>query len=222
MEINIKKYLDGAKESVGIAVVFDVYRSSNTIIACLESGADYLIPVGDLPEAYGLKKKYPDHLLSGERGGIPPKGFDFDNSPEHASHRNLKGKKIIITTSAGSQGIVNAKNVDQLLIGSFANAEAIIQYIEKKNPKHVSLIAIGNKAIKPATEDEECAKYIQDKLLKKPVNFEQIRAKILDCDGANRLRRLNQEKDLDYCTKLNISNTIPFFDREHNRIIKAF
>lgn len=220
MEINIKRYLSGAKESKGIAVLFDVYRSSNTIIACLESGADYLIPVGDLKEAYDLKKKYPDHFLSGERGGIPPKGFDFDNSPEQASQRDLNGKKIIITTSAGSQGIVNAKNVDQLLIGSFANADAIVQYIENRNPQYVSLIAIGNEAKELALEDEECANYIQDKLLKKDVDFEQVKIKILNCDGANRLRRLNQKKDLDFCTKLNSSNTIPIFDRKHH-IIKA-
>jgi 2-phosphosulfolactate phosphatase len=221
MKININKYIDGAKEAIGIAVLIDVFRASNTIIACLHSGADYLVPVGDLQEAYDFKNQYPDHFLFGERGGSPPEGFDCDNSPVHASQMNLKGNKIIITTSAGSQGIVNAKNVDKLLIGSFANVEAIIGYIKKKNPENVSLIAIGNNASTPAIEDEECARYIKYKLLEQPFDFEISKKKILIGNGADRLRRLKQGQDLDFCTELNNRNIVPIFDRKNNRIVKA-
>jgi len=221
LKINIHKYLEGAKEAKGIAVLFDVFRASNTIIACLKRDAAYLIPIGDLQEAYDLRKKYPDHLLFGERNGIPPEGFNSDNSPDHASRLNLENKKIIITTSAGSQGIVNAKNTDQLLIGSFANAKAIVNYIKDKNPEHVSLIAIGNNACEPALEDEECAKYIKNKLLGITVDFKEIKTKILNCDGANRLKRLKQDKDLEFCTELNSQHIIPVFDREKNRIIRV-
>lgn len=218
MKISIHKYLQGAREASGVAVLFDVFRASNTIIACLQSGAEYIIPVGELEEAYRLKEKYPDHLLFGERNGIPPPGFDSDNSPAQAAARKLKGKKIILTTSAGSQGIVYSNKTDQLLIGSFANAEAIVAYLKEKKPPHVSLIAIGNKAVEPALEDEACAEYIQNRVLKKVVDFAAVKRALLACSGADRLRKLKQEKDLAFCTQLDSAQIIPVFERENNRI----
>ncbi|HZJ36452.1 MAG TPA: 2-phosphosulfolactate phosphatase, partial [Gillisia sp.] len=125
MKIEINRCLEGAKTADGITVVIDVFRASNTILACLAGGAEYIIPVGALKDAYGKKKENPDHLLFGERGGIPPEGFDHDNSPAKATKLDLNGKKIILTTSAGSQGIVYSKNADEILIGSFANAREI-------------------------------------------------------------------------------------------------
>ncbi len=220
MEIAIKSCLDGAREARGISVIIDVFRASNTIIACLGKKAKYVIPVNDLDRAYGLKKKYPDHLLFGERKGLPPKGFDFDNSPAKASALNLDKKKVILTTSAGSQGIVNAINSDEILIGSFANAKAVVDYIRKKNPKKVSLIAIGFESYKKAEEDELCAKYIKQKLLGKNPDFEGIKGKISKCDGARRLRTLGQEDDLDFSLKLDVYNLVPRYNKNTKRITK--
>ena len=213
MKINIHKYLDGAKSATGLGVLFDVFRASNTIIACLEKGAEYIIPVGDLQEAYDIKKANPDHLLFGERDGIPPPGFDFDNSPANASQRDLRGQKIILTTSSGSQGIVHAKNVDELIIGSFANADAIIEYLHASQHSTISLIAIGDKGLYPALEDESCAQYIQAEFLNYPTNFLEIKQELLQCKGADRLKRLKQDDDLQFCTTLNSHRIIPVFDR---------
>lgn len=218
MKIEINRCLEGAKTADGITVVIDVFRASNTIIACLAGGAEYIIPVGELKDAYSLKKENPDHLLFGERGGIPPKGFDHDNSPVKAANLDLNGKKIILTTSAGSQGIVYSKNAEEILIGSFANARAIVNYLKNKNPEKISLLAIGNQAIEPATEDEECAKYLKSQLEDRKMDPDQMRGEILKSDGANRLRRLGQEDDLEFCLKLNTYKVIPKFDRKTGKI----
>jgi len=52
--------------------------------------------------------------------------------------------------------VVNANKADEILIGSFANADAIVKYIQKKNPTQVSLIAIGFISEEIAEEDELC------------------------------------------------------------------
>jgi 2-phosphosulfolactate phosphatase len=220
MKVSIKSCLDGAKEAKGIAVVIDVFRASNTIIACMSQNAKYILPVGSLEDAIKLKKQSSDHILFGERKGIIAKECDYGNSPFEASNLHLKNKKIIITTSAGSQGIVNATKADEILIGSFANAQAIINYIQEKNPQQVSLIAIGFESYEKAKEDELCAKYIKDKLSGKKPDFEKIKEKILECDGANRLRSLKQQDDLDFCSKLDIYNVVPKYNKESGRIIK--
>ena len=218
MKIEINRCLEGAKIADGITVVIDVFRASNTIIACLAGGAEHIIPVGELKDAYSRKRENADHLLFGERGGIPPEGFDHDNSPAKATKLNLNEKKIILTTSAGSQGIVYSKNAEEILIGSFANARVIVNYLKNKDPEKITLLAIGNQAIEPATEDEECARYLKSQLEGRKMDLDQIRDKILKSDGANRLRRLGQEGDLEFCLKLNTYKVIPKFDRKTGKI----
>lgn len=218
MEVEIKSCLAGAKEAEGISVVIDVFRASNTIIACLSQGADFIIPVGDLDEAYKLKKQNYGYLLFGERKGLPPEGFDYGNSPAESAKLDLRNKKIILTTMAGSQGIVHAKKSDEILIGSFANANAIIGYIKSKNPKKVSLVAMGLESHKKAEEDELCAQYLRERLLGLKSDFEEMKQTLLKCDGADRLRRLNQQGDLDFSLKLDTYNIVPKYDFELQRI----
>ncbi len=219
MDIQIKSCLKGAKEAKGLTVIIDVFRASNTIITCLNQGAEYIIPVGTLEAAHKLKKESPDHLLFGERQGSPPKGFDYGNSPAETSQLDLHDEKIIFTTSAGSQGILNAVKSDEIIIGSFANAKSIINYIRKKNPQKVTLVAIGHNATEKASEDELCAEYIKEKLLDKNPDFENMKKETLEDKGSDRLRKLNQEDDLDFSLKLDISNIVPRVDKATGRII---
>jgi len=218
MEIKINRCIEGAKAAEGITVVIDVFRASNTIVTLLSGGAACILPIGGLEEAFRLKKENPNQLLFGERGGLPPDGFDFGNSPVQTTNLDVKGKEVILTTSAGSQGIVNAKNADEILIGCFINAQSIVTYLKAKNPKTVTLLAIGNNAIESATEDEECAKYIKSQLEGIPVNLDFVREVILKSKGADRLRRLNQEDDLEFCMQLDTYNVLPRFDQKSEKI----
>jgi len=219
MNIQIKSCLKGAKEAEGIAVIIDVFRASNTMIAMLEQGIEFIIAVGDLEQAYALKKEHPDYLLFGERKGIPPEGFDYGNSPTQTLKLNLHDKRAIITTSAGSQGVVNARKADEILIGSFANAHAVVDYIKQKNPEKVSLIPIGFEANKKAEEDEQCALYMKELLEERIPNFEAMKKIILRSDGANRLRRLGQQDDLEFALKLDIYKIIPKVFEERGTLI---
>ncbi len=218
MEIKIERCIEGAKKAEGITVVIDVFRASNTIVTLLSGQAKCVFPIGDLEEAFQIKKKNPNYLLFGERGGLPPEGFDYGNSPVQTTNLDVKGRKIIITTSAGSQGIVNSKNADEILVGCFINAQSIVAYLKKKNPKKVTLLAIGNNAVESAVEDEECAKYMKSQLEGSPVDLKLMRENILKSDGADRLRRLDQQDDLDFCLRLNTYNILPKFDTVSKQI----
>ena len=99
--------------------------------------------------------------MIGERHGKKCEGFDFGNSPSTVRPEELKGKTILHTTSAGTQGIVNAKGASEIITGSLVNAKAVAEYIKKKNPETVSLVCMGNAGVRPAAEDELCAEYIK-------------------------------------------------------------
>lgn len=218
MQVNIKSCIPWAKEAEGMVVVIDVLRASNTIIAAMNKGAKYIIPIWPMEEAKTLKQQFPDHLLFGERYWITAEKCDYGNSPTEVNQLSITGKKIILTTSWWSQVLVNANLADEVLIGSFANAEAIVQYILKKNPEKVTLIPVGFDLIRPSREDELCALYIKGALLWASLDFKQIQKEIREGEIGDQRRSREQDADLEFCTQLNTYNIVPYYDRESKKI----
>ena len=113
-------------------------------------------------------------VLIGERKGKKLPGFDYGNSPTEILAANLRGKSVVHTTHAGTQGIVNAANADEVFTGAFVNARATADYIKGRNPQRVTLIKMGLEAIKPTDEDDLCADYFESLLTNKSVNESEI------------------------------------------------
>ena len=120
-----------------------------------------------------MKEEHPDYLLCGEREGRKQPGCDFGNSPLEITKRNLTGRTLIHTTSAGTQGLENAKGADLLLAASLVNARATAEYLRRLNPAQVSLVCMGLAGRRPTDEDTLCAQYIRALLLDLPFDKEQ-------------------------------------------------
>lgn len=161
MEVKILHLLEGAKEAEGLTVIIDVFRAFSLECYLYDMGVKEIIPVGIIEEAYRLKERNKEYMLIGERQGEKCPGFDFGNSPSSITASDISGKTAIHTTSAGTQGVINAKNASEIITGSLVNAKAIARYILSKNPEKVSLVCMGNAGIKNAKEDELCAVYIK-------------------------------------------------------------
>ena len=179
MNIRAVSLVAGARAARGTAVIIDVFRASSSIVAAFAAGAERVIPVGDLGLAYELKERNPSFLLFGERGGLPPDGFDSGNSPPAIARMHLQGKTVILTTSAGTQGIVNAQGADEVIVGCFLNARAVCEHLIAKKRREVFLVAMGVGGAEPALEDELCADYIRSLILGEEVDYEQIVARIM-------------------------------------------
>ena len=164
MNIEILHMIDGAKKAKGITVIIDVFRAFSVEAYFFAGGVKEILPVGDVNVAYDLKEKNPDFILAGERGGKILPGFDVGNSPSDVIKLNCQGKTVVHTTSAGTQGIANAINADEILGGSLVNAKAIARYIKSKNPETVSLVCMGLEALTQTEEDNLCANYIKSLL----------------------------------------------------------
>ncbi len=171
MDIKILHLIEGAKEATGIAVIIDVFRAFTVEAYIVNNGAEKLIPVGDLDIAYKYKEEDSNCILVGERHGKILPGFDYGNSPSQIENVSFKGKTVIHTTSAGTQGIANAKNADEVLTGSLVNAKAIARYIKSKNPDEVSLVCMGLEAGSQVDEDNLCAEYIKSLLIDNPIDL---------------------------------------------------
>ncbi|MCX6237824.1 MAG: 2-phosphosulfolactate phosphatase [Bacteroidia bacterium] len=207
MEIEILQLTEGAKMAKGLTVVIDVFRAFSTTCYVFAAGAEKIIPVEHVEEAINLKKTLKNVVMLGERNERKVPGFDFGNSPTHIINQNFSGKTIIMTTSSGTQGIANATLADEIITGSFVNAEAIITYIRKIEPAVVSLVCMGYEGRYPTQEDTFLAEYVRDKLLNKETNFEIMKQILRTGDGVRLLDPANHEwspaSDFELCLDIN-------------------
>lgn len=230
MNVKILQLIEGAKQATGTTVIIDVFRAFTVEAYLMNNGIERLYPVGDKQIAYDYKEKHPTAVLIGERHGKILPGFDYGNSPSQIENIDFKGKTAVHTTSAGTQGIANAKGAKEILTGSLVNAKAISEYIKKSGVQDVSLVCMGLNGLEETEEDVLCAEYIKALLLNEPFSFkgkiENVKAtsgaKFFDkavqdvfpekdfylsteTDKFNFVLRLHKTEDgLDYIEKINI------------------
>ena len=178
MRIERLSLISGAKRARGLAVVIDVFRACTTATWVMANGAKRIIPVDDLEKAFDLKRFHPDWLLMGEREGRRVEGFDYGNSPFEIRDVDFSGRTVIQTTGAGTQGVVNATGAEELLLGSFVMAGAIVEHIRRVKPNVVSLVAMGSVGVERSLEDELCASYIEESLKGAIPDFEGMKRRI--------------------------------------------
>ena len=160
MKIKRLQLIEGAKQAEGLTIIIDVFRAFSLECYLYDMGVKEVRPIGSIEDAFALHEKLPGSILVGERKGKKCEGFDFGNSPSTVDRDRVLGKTIIHTTSAGTQGIVNAQNAAEIITGSLVNAKAIVSYIKSKNPEVVSIVSMGTRGIRTNPEDELCAEYL--------------------------------------------------------------
>lgn len=212
MDIEILHLLEGAKKAVGLTVIIDVFRAFSLACYATNNGSREILPVGDIQMAYHLKAENPGYILIGERHGRIQPGFDYGNSPSQISNINFTGKTIVHTTSAGTQGIANAGQASEIITGSLVNADAIVQYIRRKNSSKVSLVCMGNAGKERSDEDIVCAEYIKNALEGKPYPIQTAIEKLKSTAGKRFFNPANKdwspESDFYLCTDLNRFNFV--------------
>lgn len=212
MEIRILHLVEGANQATGITIIIDVFRAFSTACYIMNNGAKKIIPVSETMQAFQMKEKNPELILIGEEFEKKIPGFDFGNSPSHILNIDFTNKTVVHRTSSGTLGIVSASNADELLTGSFVNAGAIIQYIQKQKPEKVSLVCMGYAALRPIEEDTFCAEYISETLNGRVVDFQRM-VSIIKNTSAQRFfdpanATFSPREDVDLCLDLNRFNFV--------------
>jgi len=208
MKIKTFKFLEGAAKAEGLTVIIDVFRAYTTAAYLFANQAEKIFIVSKVETARKLKKELNNPVLIGERKGIKIEDFDFNNSPYFISQHNFKGKEIILSTSAGTKGIIAAENAAEVITGSFVNIAAAAEYIKSKNPETVSLVAMGNNGVTEADEDNLYADQLANLLKgKKTLAQAEIKARLRSPAGdrffADETQSEMPKQDFEYCLKLN-------------------
>ncbi len=203
-----------------IAVVVDILRATSCMTAGIGSGIMKIRPFENQQECLSMR----DHgyLIAGERNGQKVEGFDLGNSPFDYMEPAFKGKNIAVTTTNGTVAIERARKADEILIGSFLNISALTDYILRQE-KSILIICAGWKG-KVNLEDTLFAGAMIDRL-KSEFSLacdaprvalatylsmkDDLLTNVLASSHAERLKRLNIEKDIAYCLTFDEFDVVP-------------
>ncbi|RCW54207.1 MULTISPECIES: 2-phosphosulfolactate phosphatase [Halanaerobium] len=213
MEIKKLKFLEGAAEAEGLTVIIDVFRAYTTAAYLFANQAENIFIVSKIKTAKQLKKKLKNSVLIGERRGIKISEFDFNNSPYFISCHNFADRNIILSTSAGTKGIIAAQNAAEIITGSFVNITAVADYIKSKDPQLVSLVAMGNNGVTEAAEDnlyiDQLTRILENK---KTFSKAEIKKRLRSPAGDRFFVEETQSEmpaeDFEYCLKINKFNFV--------------
>jgi 2-phosphosulfolactate phosphatase len=122
------------------------------------------------------------------------------------------GKTVVHTTSAGTQGVDNAVNADEIIAGSLCNAKAVAEYIRRGGYEQVSLVCMGLGGKEPTQEDTLCAEYIKSLLEGGSIDLQGRMFDLRYTSGAKFFDRQRQhifpEADFHLCCKPDVFNFV--------------
>jgi 2-phosphosulfolactate phosphatase len=204
VQVDILDHVAGAREARGIAVVIDVFRAFSVAAYAFDAGAARVIPAGAVEEARALALRHPGAVLAGERHARRLPGFDLGNSPTEVRALDLRGKVLVHTTHAGTQGLVNATGAGEVLTGAFVNISAVGRYLRRRAPERVSLVRMGHEARERCAEDDLYAECLHRLLLGQAAPLAEVRDRLRDAPAAAKFFDpacdFAPREDFEYCT----------------------
>ncbi|HEY0341988.1 MAG TPA: 2-phosphosulfolactate phosphatase [Steroidobacteraceae bacterium] len=199
--------------------MIDVIRATTTIISALAHGADGVRPVAGIDEAFALKAANPGALLAGERGGQPLPGFDLGNSPEEFTPERVKGRRIILTTTNGTQALAACAGARRVLAAAFVNLNAVAARLRELGPPWLIVCAGCNGEF--GFDDAAVAGALAEALgvddplvpLYRSVK-NRLTETLLGSTAGRELIKVGMEKDVPFCARLDLFSIVPTLDGE--------
>jgi 2-phosphosulfolactate phosphatase len=109
------------------AVVIDAIRATTTIVAALAAGCREVTPMRTAAEVLAEVARRPagSVVTAGERQGVRIEGLDLNNSPSVMTADRVGGRSLLLTTTNGTQAIMDAMAAETVLIAAMPNRAAV-------------------------------------------------------------------------------------------------
>lgn len=212
-----------------IVVVVDIFRATSCMVAGLANGVQEVIPVANIADALHYQQQ--GYITAGERNGEKVDGFEIGNSP--FEHMAQKGKKIVMTTTNGTQAIEAVKHETlEVIIGAFLNLSAVADYLIKK--KQSTLIVCAGWKGRFNAEDslfagalalklESYFDWKGDETLCATHSYKSAQNNLLEMlKGSSHYQRLSDfgvQGDMEFCLEVDKYNIVPILKSNVLKII---
>lgn len=210
-----------AVETGAAAIVVDALRASATAACLLEAGASPLLVVETVEQARAAKAAMPGALLFGERGGVPPEGFDRGNSPQDTA--GVAGMPVVFTTTTGAGRLVACWGAPAVYMGTTVNAAgAVAAALRHERDVVVIPAGLAGDPAFDAREDWAAAAYLA-RVSGRPLGEGAARCREwlarIDAEGlpalfetaphAEKLRRVGLGDDVACCARVDVCRAVP-------------
>ena len=210
-----------------VVVVIDVLRATSTIATALYNGAKEIIPVDSVNDCIRIGKQM-GAITAGERDGKVAEGLQYGNSPFEYPESFIKGKTLVLTTTKVTKLLLMAlaNGSNEIITGSFANLDAVADFLIKKNKSVLLACAAWKDRIN--IEDMLFAGAVIDKVKShfsincdsskiaeglyneaSPDLFEFMKTK--QASHYQRLSSYGLEKDIKHCLTANTASVLPIY-----------
>ena len=210
----------------GACAVVDVIRATTTLVAMAEAGDPEVWIAGDVAAARQAASQLgAPTLLCGERGGLPPQGFDHGNSPREFQDTDLSGRRAVLSTTNGAYAIERWGHSRRTCIAGLRNAAAVADCLLEDPGIPTITIACAGRSGALALDDVFTAGVIVQrlrdaapelKLDESAVAALHVAAAYPSADAALAASRSGQAlkpvglwDDVTYCAEVDVSQAVP-------------
>lgn len=207
-----------------VAIIVDVLRGSSVVVAALARGSEAVLTAVDVRQAMSLARER-GALLVGERKSLRVPGFDFGNSPVEISRANLKGRKIVFTSTNFPRAYRWARKASVRIVGSLLNASSAADYscavARQLGVQNIRIVLAGESG-ESCDDDLAFVGAVAERFEKQGVGLSDATARAAQYVAASgpialvehsahakRLAELGFEKDVAYCCQLDAFDLVP-------------
>jgi 2-phosphosulfolactate phosphatase len=224
-----------------VTVLVDVLRATSSLVTLFDRGCSGVIPVGSLVAARRLARTH-GYILAGERNGLTPAGFRWNNSPAALAQADFAGEEVVLTTSNGTAALRWLRNAPAVLAGSLLNGPACAERavaVAGQQDGDVG-IACAGRGRRFALDDAICAGYLVEMALGAYApelkmtdaaraarqlwlsNREDIAGAFRLSGSGQRLAEIGLDEDVLFCARTAVSEAVPELRRgSPDRFVRA-
>lgn len=213
-----------------LIVIIDTLRATTTIITAIGNGAECVVPVESIEEAFKQKALYKGAILGGERNGVKINGFEAGNSPLEYSKDIVSGKTIILTTTNGTRAIKSAFGSGTIILAALINSGAVANFIRSVKEDIIIVCSgtDGRFTMEDAytagcivfktdrddlTDSAHAVKFLYERISQNPELLHKTCAHLKELISKGFL------KDIDYSLKEDMTEIVPYY--KEGRIIRG-
>ena len=210
----------------GVCAVVDVIRATTTLVAMAEAGDPEVWIAGDVAAARQAAEHLgPNTLLCGERGGLPPQGFDHGNSPREFQEIDLTDRRAVLSTTNGAYAIERWRESRRTFIAALRNAGAVADCLLEDPGTPTITIACAGRSGALALDDVYTAGVIVQRLLEKALDldldesavtalhvagaYSSAETALAASRSARLLKPVGLWDDVTYCAQVDTSHEVP-------------
>ena len=204
-------------------VIVDILRATSSMVTAFAHGVERIRPVAHAEECRNWRAQ--GYLIAGERDGHKIDDFDLGNSPLEYQPDRVRGQSLAMTTTNGTLAIAKAQVARQLIIGSFLNMTAVVDFLKAQDMSVVVVCAGWKGHIN--LEDTLFAGALADRLhnhfqmgsdaaLMASVAYRAAQPDLLgflsQSSHVRRLQQLERQDDIEFCLRESRYEVIPVLE----------